>query len=95
MAYRKPSLANLLLSSNENKNTVPKFEAFAHHKLDVAQRLIYAFDKIENIARKGDIAGNQHFFPFPTIFSKAIPFCVVSTLDYVVLTYREMTFCAV
>ena len=43
-------------------------KAFADDKLNVPQNIKFVFHKLENIVGEGENAGNQHFFPFPTVF---------------------------
>ena len=45
-------------------------KAFADDKLNVPQNIKFVFHKLENIVGEGENAGNQHFFPFPTVFPK-------------------------
>ena len=45
-----------------------KLRAFADDKIKLAKMMIFVFDGIENIVRKGEIAGYQHFFLFPQCF---------------------------
>ena len=45
--------------------------------------------RAENIVGKGENAGYQHFFPFPTMFSKAFSFRVVKSQDCVVKDYQH------
>ena len=42
-----------------------KFKALADDKLYVAKIVIYLSDRVENIIRKGENAGLQHFLLFP------------------------------
>ena len=42
-----------------------KMKAFADNKINVAKILISVFDRAENIVRKGENAGYQHFLLFP------------------------------
>ena len=46
-------------------------KAFADDKLNVTQNLKFALERVENIVGKGENTDYQHFFPFPTVFSKA------------------------
>ena len=47
-----------------------KLKAFADNNLYVAQMMIYFFDRVENIVRKGENADYQHFLLFPQCFQK-------------------------
>ena len=40
----------------------------------VAEKLKLAIRKVENIAGKGENAGYQHFFLFPSMFSKGFSY---------------------
>ena len=48
-----------------------KLKAFADNKFNIAKMLISLFDGVENIVRKGENAGYQHFLLFPQCFQKA------------------------
>ena len=48
-----------------------KIKVIADYKLNVAERMISAYDGIENIVGKGENAGEQHFLLFPQFFQKA------------------------
>ena len=48
-----------------------KLKAFADDKINEAQMMISVFDRVENIAGKGENAGYQHFLLFPQCFQKA------------------------
>ena len=48
-----------------------KLKAFADDRINVAQMMISAFDRAENIVGKGENAGYQHFLLFPHCFRKA------------------------
>ena len=45
-------------------------KVFADDNLNVYQKLKFALGKIENIVRKGKIAGYRHFLPFPQCLQK-------------------------
>ena len=45
-----------------------KLKAFADDKINVLKKMIFVFDRVENIAGKGENAGNQHFLLFPQCF---------------------------
>ena len=47
-----------------------KLKAFADDKLNLTPNIKVVFHKIENIVEKEENAGYQHFFSFPTMFSK-------------------------
>ena len=47
-----------------------EMKAFADVKLNVAKKIISLFDRVENIAGKGENAGYQHFLLFPQCFPK-------------------------
>ena len=46
-------------------------KAFADDKVNAAQKMKFAFGRIENIAGKGENAGYQHFLLFLQCFQKA------------------------
>ena len=47
-----------------------KLKAFAEIKINVTEKLIFVFEKLENIMGKGENAGYQHFLLFPQCFQK-------------------------
>ena len=47
-----------------------KLKAFADDKLNVAKMIIFLLDRIENIVKKGENAGYQHFLLFQQCFQK-------------------------
>ena len=47
------------------------FTAFAEDKLNLAKMMISVFDREENIVRKGENAGYQHFLLLKQCFQKA------------------------
>ena len=47
-----------------------KFKAFADGNLNVANKAKFVFDRVGNIAVKGENAGYQHFLLFPQCFQK-------------------------
>ena len=55
-------------SPNDNFLDWTKFIAFADNKLKVDKKKISVFDRIENIAGKGENTGYQHFLLFPQCF---------------------------
>ena len=63
-------------------------KAFAGNKINVTQNLKFLLERIENIVGKGENACCQHFFPFPTMFSKGFFLKVVKNLDCVVKIIR-------
>ena len=48
-----------------------KLKAFADDKINVNQKLKSDTGRVENIVKKGENAGNQHFLLFPQCFQKA------------------------
>ena len=63
-------------------------KAFADDNINIAEKLKFVIGRVENIVGKGKNAGNQHFFPFETMFSKGFfptvvksPDCVVKSLS--------------
>ena len=59
---------NFLL--NDNFLDLTKFKAFTDDKYYVAKIIISVFDRVENIVRKGENAGYQHFLFSPHCFQK-------------------------
>ena len=55
---------------NDKILDVTKLKASADDKLNVAQMMIFLFDRVENTGGKGENAGNQHFLLFPQCFPK-------------------------
>ena len=47
-----------------------RFKAFADDNLNMAKMTKFFFDRVENIAGKGENAGHQPFLPFPQCFQK-------------------------
>ena len=64
----KPQINSL---PNDNFLDRTKLKAFADSKLNVAKIVICDFDRVENIIRKGENAGYQHFLLLPQCFGKA------------------------
>ena len=48
-----------------------KWKAFADVKINMGKMAEFVFDRVENIAGKGENAGYQHFLLFPQCFPKA------------------------
>ena len=67
---------------NDKILEMTKLKAFADDKLNVAKMTISLFGRVENPMGKGENAGHQHFFPFPTGFSKALFLRLVKSRDY-------------
>ena len=72
-----PLLSNKILDYS-------KLKAFADDKINVAKMMISLSDRVENIARKGENAGYQHFLLFPQCFQKTFFFRVVKSRDFVI-----------
>ena len=49
-----------------------KLKVFADNKVNLTQKLKFAYGKVNNIVGKGENAGYQHFLLFPHCFQKAI-----------------------
>ena len=57
---------------NDNILDWPKLKAFADDNSNVAAKMMISFyDRVENIVRKGENAGYQHFLLFSQCFQKA------------------------
>ena len=63
-----PMIVTLNSLPNAKILDVTKLKAFADDKINVAQMTISVFDMVDNIAGKGENAGNQHFLLFPQCF---------------------------
>ena len=48
-----------------------KLKAFADDKLNLAEKLKFVLERVENIVRKGENAGYRHFLLFSQCFQKA------------------------
>ena len=56
--------------TNDKTTDWPNFKAFADDNLNEAKMAKLFFDRVENIAGKGENAGHQHFLLFPQCFQK-------------------------
>ena len=70
--------------SNDKILDLSKLKAFADDKVNAANMTSYIFDRKENIVGKGEIAGDQHFFLYSTLFSKGFFPRVNKSTDYIV-----------
>ena len=61
----------LTLLPNDKTIDWSEFKAFADDKINVAKMARSSFNRVENIAGKGENAGYQHFLLFPQCFAKA------------------------
>ena len=61
----------LTLSQMTNFKTGPNLKAYADDKLNLAEKLKFVLEKVENILGKGENAGYQHFLLFSQCFQKA------------------------
>ena len=57
--------------ANDNFFDSTKLKVFAEDNSNVAEIMISVFHRVENIVRKGEKAGYQHFHLFPQCFQKA------------------------
>ena len=48
-----------------------KLQALADDNINLAEKLKFVLERVENIAGKGENAGYQHFLLFPQCFQKA------------------------
>ena len=71
------------LPNDKNLNSI-KLKAFADDKIDVAQKIISVFERVENIVEKGENAGSQHFLLSYNVFR------VVKRLDCVVNRFIDI-----
>ena len=53
-----------------------KFKAFADENLNMAKMAKFVCDRVQNIGRKGENAGNQHFLLFSRCFQSLPSFRV-------------------
>ena len=60
--------ATLALLSNDKILDLTKFKAFADNKIIPTQKFKFILERVENIVRKGENAGYQHFLLFPQCF---------------------------
>ena len=60
-----------------------KLKVFADNKINVNQKLKFDLGRVENIVRKGENAGYQHFLLFPQCFQK-VSLRVIKSRDCVV-----------
>ena len=74
-------LFSLNFLPNNKVLAMSKLKAFADNKIDVVKMMISLLDRIEKTVGKGENAGYQHFFPFPTVLSKAFFLKVVKSRD--------------
>ena len=65
-----PSGINPLL--NDKILEWSKFKAFADDKINLTEQLLFVLGRVENIVRKGENAGYQHFLLFPQCFHRAL-----------------------
>ena len=61
-----------------------KSNAFADDKINVTEKNEFVLGKVENIVRKGENTGYQHFLLFPQGFQKASFSKVVKSRDCVI-----------
>ena len=78
----KPNHVNPL--PNDKILDLMKLKAFADKKFNVAKKMIFLFDRVENIVGKGVKAGYQHFLLFVQYFPKPLSLGVVKSLNCVV-----------
>ena len=48
-----------------------KLRVFADDEIELAEKLKFVLERVENIVEKGENAGYQHFLLFPQCFQKA------------------------
>ena len=56
---------------NDKILDITEVKTFADDKINVAQMMISVFHRVENIVRKGENAGYQHFLLFQQYLPKA------------------------
>ena len=67
----------------------PNFKAFVDNNLNVAKMVKLAFDRVENIAGKGENASHQHFLLFPQCLPKSTFLGSLKVGDCVLKGYRK------
>ena len=67
-AFAFPYFLNPL--PNDKILALSKLKTFADYGMNETKMMIYPFDRPENIVRKGENAGNQHFLLLPHGFPK-------------------------
>ena len=65
------------------------FKAFAGNKVHVTEDFKFVLGTLENIVRKGENAGHQHFLLFPQCFPKG---CSAGSLKVVIMWERVNIF---
>ena len=58
-------------SANDKILKQSKLKTFAEGKINLTEKLKFAFGRVENIVGKGENAGYQHFLLFPQFFQNA------------------------
>ena len=69
------SLGSIGLNSLPNDRILDQsnfLKVFAAKNINWSEELKFVVERVENIVGKGENAGDQHFTPFPTMFSKAL-----------------------
>ena len=82
MEINKQKIYQTILWLNSLLNSIAdwsKLEALADNKVKVTKNLKFVVGSVENIVGKNENVGNQHFPPFPTMFSKGFYFKVVKS----------------
>ena len=82
--YLQVEKANLNSLPNDNFLDGSKLKAFAENKLNLAEKLKFVSERVENIVGKEKKCWLPAFSPFPIMFSKGIYFRVVKSRDCVV-----------
>ena len=62
---------NINALPNDKYLDLSKLKAFADDKLNSTDKLKFVLGRVENIVRKGENAGYQHFLLFPQCFQMA------------------------
>ena len=60
-------LSAFYLFTKQQMLALTRLKAFTNEKIVVA-KMIFVFDKLKKVVEKGENAGYQDFFPFPTFF---------------------------
>ena len=70
------------LPNDNNLNSI-KLKAFADEKINSAHMMSSVSDRIENVVRKGENAGYQHFLLFPQSFLLGVFLRIVKSRECV------------
>ena len=81
-----------LFTKRQNCGLV-QIESICREQINVTEKLIFVLERVENIVRKGENAGNQHFLLFPQCFPKCFsirPLKVAIVWEWVDKSFNSM-----